>query len=566
MQPLHVFKNFIGHLPGQSSISFKHVIQPLSLVVFTLTALIINVASLQHQGLTYDEKSYYDYATKVLAGAPTRAFTENTKMPSSVLNVLGARAVLFYKGKLSPNTHLSDDQIIMLGRWVTILFWLLTAWVVYRWSKKLYGKAAGTLALFLYLFEPNILGHSNLVTTDLFAAFAMITSSYFFWRFLRKGGFVNGLQCAFVTGVGQLAKYTSLSLTVLFLIIAMANGIPFIYEKIRTRCWLSLGKGALKFFGFLFLFIVVNILVLNAGFGFHDTMKPVKEHHFLSLSFSKWQTETSLANMPIPVPAAYLQGLDLVKYCDETGLTYGNVYLLGQLHLKKETLEGFPGYYFYCLLFKVPLVNIFLLMVAMIFIVIRFRMQDFIRNELLLLLPAVFFLIYYNCFVHMQIGLRNILFLLPFMCILVSGVLRNWNGQGRRAKIAVFLLSGYYLISSLSYFPHFVSYVNELILDRKMSYKYFADSNLDMGGKEWYLNKYMKEHPEAILEPTKLVVGHAIINVNEFVGVLYPEKFRWVRENFTPVDHIAYSFIVVDITREGLLKAYMKWKKDHPSE
>jgi hypothetical protein len=34
-----------------------------------------------------------------------------------------------------------------------------------------------------------------------------------------------------------------------------------------------------------------------------------------------------------------------------------------------------------------------------------------------------------------------------------------------------------------------------------------------------------------------------------------PEEYRWLRERLTPVDHMAYSFLVYDLPKEMLLPA-----------
>jgi hypothetical protein len=37
--------------------------------------------------------------------------------------------------------------------------------------------------------------------------------------------------------------------------------------------------------------------------------------------------------------------------------------------------------------------------------------------------------------------------------------------------------------------------------------------------------------------------------VNNLVGIHYPERYRWLRENYQPVGHIAYSHLVYDLGR-----------------
>jgi hypothetical protein len=55
--------------------------------------------------------------------------------------------------------------------------------------------------------------------------------------------------------------------------------------------------------------------------------------------------------------------------------------------------------------------------------------------------------------------------------------------------------------SALSYYPHFISYFNEFVPDRKLAYRHLADSNLDWHGNDWYLAEYIRRHPGVIIDP-----------------------------------------------------------------
>jgi hypothetical protein len=116
--------------------------------------------------------------------------------------------------------------------------------------------------------------------------------------------------------------------------------------------------------------------------------------------------------------------------------------------------------------------------------------------------------------------------------------------------------------STLSYYPHFISYFNEFVLDRKLAYRRLADSNLDWRGNEWYLAEYLRRHPGTIVDPRKPQAGRIVVPVNALVGVNRdPEEYRWLREHFAPVDHIAYSFLVYDVPQEMLPQNGMETKR-----
>lgn len=545
--PAAVFLNKFSFLSARTG-------RALILALLAITALGITTASLRHQDLTYDEHSYYDYAERVLSGEPQRAITDNSKMPIIILNVLGSRLVQPFI-----TAHdLSAEDKVKAGRWVSILFWILTAWIIYRWGRKLYDPLTGSVLFFLFLLEPNLLAFSHLVTTDIFATWAIITSSYFFWKFLKKGGLSRGILSAVLIGIAHLAKYSGISMSVLFIVIALGRHLPELikaFQATPAQGW----KKTVKAAGYLTIFLITALIIINLGFRSFGTFTPLKHYPFISQSFRTWKDTSPIKSVPLPLPTPYLQGLDYIKYCDETGATFGNVYLLGQLKTKNQPLTGFPGYYFYCLLFKTPLAIQILFWITVFLTFVRFNKHQFLNDSIFFLLPTITFLLHYNT-VNMQLGIRNILFILPLLLLFSGRAIHALITRNTLGKIALCLLCTWLFLSSLSYFPHFVSYFNELVADKTKTYKYLADSNLDFGGKGWYIEQYLKKHPGAKLQPSQPTTGRVIVNVNELVGVMYPWKYEWIRENFTPVDHVAYSFFVFDITQEDLQKAYWKWR------
>ena len=77
---------------------------------------------------------------------------------------------------------------IKRGRYATIALSLFLALYVLKWSYELYGRKGALLSLSLYVFDPNLLAHGQLVTADLPAALMMTMALYYFWHFLKLGG------------------------------------------------------------------------------------------------------------------------------------------------------------------------------------------------------------------------------------------------------------------------------------------------------------------------------------------------------------------------------------------
>lgn len=87
------------------------------------------------------------------------------------------------------------------------------------------------------------------------------------------------------------------------------------------------------------------------------------------------------------------------------------------------------------------------------------------------------------------------------------------------------------------------------------AYKYLADSNVDWGQGKNELQQYLSEHPGALYKPNNIRPGRLVVRVNDLVGVTEdPEKYAWLRNNFEPVETIAYSYLVYKISPEDIDK------------
>ena len=166
---------------------------------------------------------------------------------------------------------------------------------------------------------------------------------------------------------------------------------------------------------------------------------------------------------------------------------------------------------------------------------------------------------YFNYFFNAQIGIRHVLPVLVLGIIFCGRFLAKPESKFRNYLAVVLVL--WVAASTLSYCPHFISYFNEFVPDRKLAYRYLADSNLDWLGNQWYLVQYLHRHPGTLFDPRKPVAGRIVVPVNVLVGVNRdPQEYAWLREHFAPVDQIAYSFLVYDVSKEMLPQTDIKSK------
>jgi len=522
----------------------------------------------QEKSLMADEAKHYKYGMNILNGDSDRF--DDSKMPVSALNALPAKLASF----------LPDGQLkvylekIFVARFVTILFSAFAACMVFHWSRKLYGFIPALISLTLYVLDPNLIAHSHFVATDIPIIAMILFSCYWLWRFAKVSRIGNPARdivrskdfwiFAVVLGLSQLAKYTAVSLYPLLFLALFIHDLSTLRVQDRKANF----NYAKRFTIWFLVTILIGLVIINIGFLFNRTFTSFGDYEFRSARFQSLQAALPfLHNVPVPVPYPYLEGFDWIIQREATGFGYGNLYLLGQIH----PVKGFAGYYMVASLLKVPIATQIVIWASLVIYLFPRLRKSFgrfsdlnepkqtsevfdLKDEIFLLLPVLFYTIYFNFFYNAQLGIRFYLIVFPLLYVFAGNLFINWKGFSSRQKTSMYALGAYLLISVLSYFPHYIPYFNEFIRDRRMAYKYLADSNIDWEQSKEYLKKYQEEHPEAIVSPQyKITSGLIVVNANDLVGVtVKPEMYQWLRENFKPVDTVAYSYLVYKITPEQI--------------
>jgi hypothetical protein len=164
----------------------------------------------------------------------------------------------------------------------------------------------------------------------------------------------------------------------------------------------------------------------------------------------------------------------------------------------------------------------------------------------------VFFTVYFNFLSNAHWGIRMFLVVFPLLHVFCGVLLRDGIPRGPRARAALGVAGAWLVISVLSYYPHYIPYFNELVWDRKHAYKILSDSNLDWGQGQHELARWRESHPRAIVEPRVPRSGMVVVGATTLTGVVNAKRYKWLRDNFEPVGHIAYSYLIFDVPEARL--------------
>ncbi|HTL08980.1 MAG TPA: glycosyltransferase family 39 protein, partial [Chitinophagaceae bacterium] len=463
---------------------------------------------------------------QILKGSTDRStdIRFRSTMPVSALNALPrAFEQVFHRDRKKTDGGEAD---IKNGRYITILFSLGLLFYCFRFAAELCSPVAGCFVMAFVAFDPNVIAHSRLVTTDLFAALSFIATIYHLWRWLDKGHQPHFYYWCLAIAIAQCCKPNSI---ILYLICA----VPILFHLLQNGSRLR----PVPIFKRAAFFLAAQLFIINAAFLFQGPWgETLGQHHFHSAFFQSLQ-KGALSKIPIPFVNAYVETFDLVQYELETFDGTALNYLLGALRYK----SGFWNYYLVCFFFKTPVLTLFAIAAGTLRWLIAGKYRTFLLYGAW---PAAFvFLLLSNAAI--QSGYR---YLIPVSCLMTVFAAPVMDYLWQKSKLVAFIVLLLPLVESVSVFPDYISYTNYFVPNKKLAYRLFADSNLQWGQRITALKAFMAAHPGYLLEPAVPTTGMIIVDVNQLVGIQQPGKFAWLRRSYLPVGTIGGCYLIFNVT------------------
>jgi len=383
------------------------------------------------------------------------------------------------------------DEITFLARIPIVLIAAVLGWMVYRWASDLYGARAGLFSLFILAFEPNILAHARLVTTDMVITLFLFLSMYRLWVYARNPGAVNFFLAAAAFSLAQASKFSALILVVIFG--ALLCGIYMARFKEAGKDTGIRGWSAAMPRAFLSAAAAMCVILALTGAVMFVAYGCRIEDPASRAAFSA-DTEQYIARTQNPLKKTGYEALKLLHvpygyYLD--GLRRLMLHFrLGQdtYALGRVTKRGVWYYFPLAMLIKVPIPLLFLSGLGILFLIGRWR-----SGELWFLLFPVALIFGLSMRSSIQIGIRHVLTVFPFLAVMAGAASDRWLFEkGRARRVLLLLLAIWMVASTLRIFPDYLAYFNEFVGGPKNGYLYLVDSNLDWGQDLKLLKAYME--------------------------------------------------------------------------
>jgi len=468
---------------------------PALLVLFVI--LVTSAAA--RKSATYDESVHLYSGWRILTAGD---FTTNHEHPP-LMKVLAAIPLMFMHVEPPRSQvhrevdewnvahdfvyHANDgDRLLAAARFPITLLGALLGWVLFRYARAPWGAALGSLgaltATALLVFEPNVLAHSGLVTTDL----GMTAMSFFsfasFVRAMRDGSRNRTVAAGVLFGLALLTKFTAVLLAP---ILVVTGAVIVALEESVT--WRHLVR-TLAIVG------VVGLFVLNLGYGFGGTFSSLRDFKPESRVFAEYAAGR-LGGVPLPVPVEYVRGFDHA----EAGGQRWWAYLFGQ-----HSMTGWRSYYLTALAVKTPLPLLLLAAAGLLFWPLatggaggRSAGEETPMRPLDAILPQVPLLCFLAAFTLASnlknIGLRYILQVYPFLCLIAAIPTRIRPPAAWRRGVVTALVV-WQVGAALWIYPDFLTFFNLAAGGPSNGKEVLLDSNLDWGQDLKGLGRWIRQH------------------------------------------------------------------------
>ena len=369
---------------------------------------------------------------------------------------LDGRAFVFGNG---------GDRVLFPARMACMLFTLLLAWLLYTAARSIFGTPAALIALTLFIFDPNVLAHGALVSTDLGSACFLFAGVYAFYRYGQAPSPARLATAGVVAGLAMVTKFTGIFLAPMLLLLAvaealLARSLPILAKRLAACAAILLCAWLViwGFYGFRYAAAPQGL-----------ALSPPLQPYIQSMPSSKDAAKLTLVARHHLLPEAYLWGLANTKKTEWefTSYFFGRIYRHG------------PWQYFpaaFLIKSTLPLL-ILLVLTPFLWFAAPHRRA---RELCFLLIPVgLYFAVVTTS--HFDIGARHLLPIYPFLYVLAGAAAANALRRSTPWAVAIGVLLAWQITTSVRVAPAYMAYGNEAWGGPLRVHRYLSDANVDWG-------------------------------------------------------------------------------------
>ena len=381
-----------------------------------------------------------------------------------------------------------DRGILFRARLAVTIFALLLGLLVFLATREMFGTTAAFVALTFLAFDPTLLAHGAMVTTDVGVSCFVFAAVYAFYRYAKAPSWGRAALVGLATGLGFAAKHTGVLIVPILIALAICEIIrnPRRTSGESTDCRKTLTG---KMLGALSLAAVISLVVLWAFYGFRYNSRPAGLEInpplsvYLAQISKPWEAKLlgTVARFHA-LPESYLYGLADIQQVDDayTAFFFGKTYPHG-------THWYFPG----VIAIKSTLPFLILMCIAA-GAIISGIFRPWREILFLTIPPAIYLTVAMSS--QMNIGARHIMPVYPFLYVLGAGAASALLSRDGKWKMMIGALLLWQATAAIRIYPDYMAYGNEMWGGADNVHKYLSDSNTDWAQQLIATKKYLDQH------------------------------------------------------------------------
>lgn len=374
------------------------------------------------------------------------------------------------------------DNTVISTRLAASLMSMLLALLVFLAAWEMFGRWEALTALALVAFEPNLIAHGSIVTTDMAISATAFGAVYALYRFGKEETWSRFLVAGIAVGLMLAAKHSAVVFVGILFALLLADTLFFRQE---TRLVNRVLRRTAAFAG-IFL---IGLAILWSSYGFR--YRAISNKTAPTISVANYIRENSRPESSNLFPARITGAIS------HTGI-FPESYVLGMADViswsSRNTVlfnRNYPAGNW--LFFPVSLAvktNIALVILAPLGLIFLFFTRKKWREGMFLLIPAIVFFIFASLSSFTN-GVRHILPIYGFLIVLASAaaiwLCRKFNAF-RYVCVALLVFNAAAAVRTA---PRYLAFANDLWGGAQNTHGIFRGSNVDTGQSMKFVSEYL---------------------------------------------------------------------------
>ena len=380
------------------------------------------------------------------------------------------------------------DRTLALARLGVLPFFIVMILAVWLWAKRWFGTPQALLACLFLISAPPVLGHAGIAALDIPGSALCVFALYWLFRWIESASLLHAMAFGFTAGLAVGSKLYAIPYLGICVFALLAFGMLVTprsadFSRVLRRERVSSALAALA--------SVAIVLVLVYGGNFETIRTPGNQLRgaveYILGSQGALHNAAISAVTRIPIPLAFEKLVFGIKMLEQHNTGGHFSYLLGQV-----SASGWWYFYPVDLAIKTPLPLLVFGAAGLVWLLLRGWKS---RNWLTAAPAVCFFSILTFCalYSHINIGIRHVLILYPFMAIAAAQMVVTCWQRSRRLHSHALIGALLLLQASVLWtaFPDYFAYFNPIAA--RHPERFVVDSDLDWGQDLRRLERAAKE-------------------------------------------------------------------------